>query len=102
MVNVPGTHVANQGRELKPNTGRSRPGNPYRETIPSSGRGQTILPQLGTVEEVGGRAPEQTILPELPEEKEFKAIRMMGGEMRWLKLDETKEMAKILLEERRL
>ena len=39
VVTIPGTHVTDQGREPKPNTGGSRPGGPYRGTTPTSSRG---------------------------------------------------------------
>ena len=103
VVLPPGTHVANQGRGVKPNTGTGRPGCPYRGgDTPTSRPGQTVLPTgLGVL----GGGPEQSILPgksykELEVEGERYTMKMLGGEMRWLEMSREEDQIKILVEER--
>ena len=46
VVYIPGTHVVNQGREVKPKTGTSRPGDTSRETTPSWGHNKVVFPKV--------------------------------------------------------
>ena len=68
---------------------------------------QTVLHEgKGDQGAIGG-GPEQTILPgstpiEEGAEEDLKAMRMLGGEMRWLDMSSSKDQLRILVEERRL
>ena len=114
VVCNPGTHDVNQGRGVKPNTGTSRPGGPYQKTTPPTKPGQSVLPAGTTVEpEEGGEhkpQPEQTVLPGhegkdtkvIKGTKEMQAMKMLGGDMRWLEMSREQDQMKILVEERKL